>query len=625
VGVGNGPTGIAFGAGSVWVANSLDGTVSRIDPRTNTVMATIRVGEGPDGIAVGHGVVWVSGEFSEAIVRIDPASNRVVERIPVANRPKGLAIAQNQIWFAVQPSGVGHRGGRLVVATDLFVGPIDPDFGSPFVGGSVYDSLLGPVRRGGSEGTQIVPDLAVSLPVITAGGTRYAFQLRRGIHYSDGRPVRASDFRRAVARLFRGHWWAATLFGSLVDADACERRPPTCDLSRSVRTNDATGTIVFNLRRPDGEFQYNLGWVTPVPPGTPDRIARTHPVPGTGPYTIESYVPRRELKLVRNRYFHVWSKAARPDGFPDEIEFRLHPKNGDAAIAAVERGQADIALASPRRRLEEVETRYASQLHLNPSSASMFFLFLNTRLAPFDDVRVRRAVNYAVDRAAVAKAQGGPALARPTCQIRPPSVAGYRPYCPYTVDPSPAGEWKAPDLARARRLVAASGTRGTKVTVWTFPQVERAARETVSALQRLGYRTSIRRVALDGYFPKVLDERTRAQAGMFGWIGSSGSPPSYVLPQSLTCSSIRSGPQGNNPSFFCDRPIDAQIARALRIQATDPDAATRLWPRIERELVDLAPWVPLYTPQYSDFVSQHVGNYQFNPVLLVLLDQLWVR
>src|SRR6266508_3550992 len=99
----------------------------------------------------------------------------------------------------------------------------------------------------------------------------------------------------------------------------------------------------------------------------------------------------------------------------------------------------------------------------------MFFLFLNTRLRPFDDVRVRRAINYAVDRAAVVRTQGGPELAQPLCQIRPPSIAGYRPYCPYTLDRTRAGEWKAPDLARARRLVAASGTRGIKVTLWTFP------------------------------------------------------------------------------------------------------------------------------------------------------------
>jgi peptide/nickel transport system substrate-binding protein len=163
-----------------------------------------------------------------------------------------------------------------------------------------------------------------------------------------------------------------------------------------------------------------------------------------------------------------------------------------------------------------------------------------------------------------------------------------------------------------------------KVTVWTFPLVEPAAREVVATLEKLDYRASLKRVAQNAYFPKVLDEKTHAQAGMFGWIGSSGAPPSGVLPN-FTCSSRLGRRQTNDPSFLCDRRVDAQIARALKVQATDVHAAARLWPRIERELMDLAPWVPLYTPQLSDFVSKRVGNYQFNPVLLTLLDQLWVR
>jgi YVTN family beta-propeller protein len=631
VNVGNGPTGIAFGAGSVWVANSLDGTVSRIDPATNTVTAMIHVGEGPDGIAAESDAVWVSVEFSQSIARIDPAKDRVVERIPVGNRPKGLAVAEDRVWFAVQPSGAGHRGGRLVVASPGPIDSIDPAFGFGPLLSILYDGLVGPARRGGSAGTQIVPNLAASLPVVTAGGTRYEFQLRRGIRYSNGMLVKASDFRRAFERLFRARAPIAPWFLSLVGADVCERRPLSCDLSRGVQTDDATGTIVLQLRHPDGELLFNLvGGPAPVPPGTPDRDVGTHPVPSTGPYTVERFVPGRTLKFVRNPHFRVWSKAARPDGFPDEIEFRLRLSAQSAvterAVTAVERGRVDVASGVPAERLEEVKTRYAPQFHLNPQVAT-HFIFLNTTLPPFDDVRVRQALNYAVDRAAVARARGGTEVARPTCQLRPPSVAGYRPYCPYTIDPSPTGEWKAPDLARARRLVAASGTAGMKVTVWTMASRAPATREVVSALKRLGYRARLRRVeATIAYFRKVLDRKTRVQAGMSGLFSGPGSPPSSFLPL-LTCNSIRpTGPQWENPSFLCNRRIDARIQRALRIQAIDPYAAVGLWVRIERELVDQAPWVPLYTPQSADFVSKRVRNYQYNPALTwILLDQLWVR
>ena len=331
-----------------------------------------------------------------------------------------------------------------------------------------YNGLVDFARRGGSEGTQIVPDLATSLPVITAGETRYAFQLRRGVRYSNGTLVKASDFLRAFERPFRGRSLAAQWFTSLVGADACKQRPRRCDLSQGVRTDDATGTIVFHLRRPDPDFLGSLIEWAPIPPGTPNHDLGTRPVPSTGPYMIESYVPKRTLTLVRNPYFHVWSSVASPDGFPDEIVLRLSD-DPRAAVAAVERGQADLTpILAEHTRPEELEARYPSRVHLHPEHATVF-LFLNTRLPPFDDVRVRRAVNLAVDRAAFARSEGGPQLAQVTCQLRPPGTVGFRRYCPYTADPDRTGEWKAPDLARARRLVAASGTKGMRVTVWTSP------------------------------------------------------------------------------------------------------------------------------------------------------------
>ena len=626
VGVGNGPTGIAFGDGSVWVANSLDGTVSRIDAATNRVTATIPVGEGPGGIAVGSGAVWVSGEFSEAIARIDPAENEVVERIPIANRPNGLALSGDQVWFAVQASGAGHRGGRLINGGGGAIqGSIDPSFiswaGTGWSLGTAYDGLVGYARRGGSGGTQVMPNLAESLPVITGAGTRYAFRLRRGIRYSNGTLVRASDFRRAFERAYLSDFPPEH---PLVGAEACRRRPQSCDLSRGIRTDDATGTIVFHLPRPDDEFMRGLFFLWPIPRGTPDRDMGTRPVPSTGPYMIESYVPKRTLTLVRNPYFRVWSPLVRPDGFPDEIELRLGGLN-KPVVMAVERGRFDVSSASLEQpedvaALESFSARFPSRVHVRAPRATVL-LFLNTTHPPFDDVRVRRAVNYAVDRAAIAGSYGT-GLSRPTCQPRPPGTVGFRRYCPYTAAPGQSGEWKAPDLARARSLVAASGTRGMSVTVWTYGKYpgfwEQAAEGSVRALEELGYRASIKRAKNFGaYLEKVTDEKTRGvQAGVTGFYGVPQA--AFSLLTLFRCSPL-------DVSFFCDRRIDARIARALEIETTDPDAAVALWARIERDIVDLAPWAPLFTPTHAHVVSERVGNYQLNPEVGVLLDQLWVR
>ena len=205
---------------------------------------------------------------------------------------------------------------------------------------------------------------------------------------------------------------------------------------------------------------------------------------------------------------------------------------------------------------------------------------------------MRRAVNYAIDRAAIS-ASYGPGFARPTCQLRPPGTVGFRRYCPYTAAPDGTGEWKAPDLARARRLVAASGTRGMSVTVWTYPGLwEAGARGTVRALEDLGYRARVEQADdLEAYVAKVTDEKTQGvQAGVIGWYGVNRTARSLL--DMFLCDSP-------DWSFFCDRRFDARITRALELQASDPDAAVAPWARIERDLVDLAPWVPLFTPAHT--------------------------
>src|SRR6185436_11428373 len=104
------------------------------------------------------------------------------------------------------------------------------------------------------------------------------------------------------------------------------------------------------------------------------------------------------------------------------------------------------------------------QLHVVPQPG-LDHLILNTRAAPFNDVRVRRALNFAADRRAIASFFGGTDSATPICQVLAAAIAGHQPYCPYTRHPSAAGRWTGPDVARARRLIAASGTHGSPVRI----------------------------------------------------------------------------------------------------------------------------------------------------------------
>jgi peptide/nickel transport system substrate-binding protein len=115
---------------------------------------------------------------------------------------------------------------------------------------------------------------------------------------------------------------------------------------------------------------------------------------------------------------------------------------------------------------------------------------LNTRAAPFNNVRVRQAINYAIDRGEIARLIGGDST--PTCQVLAPYIPGYRRHCPYTLHPSPTGTWQAPDLTQAERLIAASHTRGTPIELWNLGDIQGdfnpAGRYLTSLFHQLGYR-----------------------------------------------------------------------------------------------------------------------------------------
>jgi YVTN family beta-propeller protein len=617
--VGAGPTGIAYGDGSVWVANALDGTVSRVDTRTLAVQATIPVGDGPSAVAFGSGSVWVSVEFGNRVVRIDPRRGIAIGSTAVGNRPEGLTVAGGGIWLAVQASGRGHRGGRLVILGDT-LDSIDPALANSTASfavlSTVYDGLTSTRRVGGSAATQLEPDLATALPLPTDGGRTYTFRLRPGIRYSDGRSLRPADFRRALEREIELPGQNAALFSKVRGALRCKPHRP-CDLSRGVVASGPL-TLSIHLVAPDPRLLLDLASLIPVPAGTPAGDVGTKPVPSTGAYAIESYVPRRLLTLVRNHYFRLWSAAARPSGYPDEIVYRpVKSVGSDRAVAEVLAGKADLAADTvPNSRVQDLKARYPRQLHLDPQQATAF-VFLNVRRAPFDDVRVRRALNFAVDRKRVATLHGGALIAQSTCQLVPPTETGYARYCPYTIAADPSGEWKAPDLAKARALIAASGTRGQTIVVWSFSYFHNESQYFVALLHRLGYRARLHYIVdLAGYFG-ALYKTPSAQAGFAGFFGTGPT----IAADMLTNVSCRSP---NNFAHFCNPRIDAQIAQLTKEEPSDPAGSAKLAATIDREITDAAPWVPLFTPRFAELTSARVGNYQSN-ASGVLFDQLWVR
>jgi peptide/nickel transport system substrate-binding protein len=622
--VGNGPAGLAVAPGAIWVVNSLDSTVSKVDPERGSIVDTIPVGSGPTALAVARGSVWVANQYSATVSRIDPNRDVVVQTEPVGGGPTALTAAAGNLWMGTRPF-IRHRGGTLTLLHSRSIS-IDPALNQDIrplqSDGLTGDGLMSYNHVGGPPGLQLVPDLAVSVPTPTDGGTTYTFRLRPGIRYSDGRTLHAGDFRRAIERLFRVRSWSTDLFVNIAGAAACaQTSATTCNLSKGIVTDNASRTVTFHLEAPDPDFLVKLteGGVTfPIPAGTPFHDTGFTPIPGTGPYKIAK-ATAHEIRYVRNPFFREWSHAAQPDGVPDEIVWRIG-LTPEQAVRAIERGRADFTGDPiPTQLMHEVRTRFAGQLRIYGTNETDWLQF-NTTRPPFDDIRVRRALNLAIDRRVIVRIYGGADFAAPTCQVIPPGLLGYRRYCPYTRNPARSGAWTGPDLARARRLVAASGTRGARVTVWGWTDDpipnSHVVTYTARVLRRLGYRVRIRLVTHDFLAHPPAQVFRRIQLIPTGWEDLSAN--NFFVPW-LSCRGT--GDHG----WFCDPHIDHQIQSARALSTTDPQAEAKLWARIDREIVDQAAWVPLVNPRDFEFVSARVHNYQHQPYGGMIADQIWLR
>jgi YVTN family beta-propeller protein len=628
--VGAGPTAIAFGLGSVWVANGLDSTVSRIDPSTGAVTATIPAEDGVDALAVAGGSVWAADRLASALTRISAGTDSSGLAVPTRGSPVALTASGSSVWVAVDAAVSARPGyGTLRVVSTIPPASIDPVLQYPSSGPvfsqATYDTLVTFQKTGGGTGLQLVPDLALAMPTISARGTVYSFRLRPGLRYSTGRPVLAADFRYAFERVMDLNAQAASFLDGIVGAVACTPGKP-CDLTAGIITDNAARTVTFRLTASDPDFLYKLafGFTAPVPQNVPMHDTGTNPVPGTGPYMIARDIPGREVIFTRNPYFKEWSAAAQPQGFPARIVWTFGGSL-TSETTEIENGQADWT-DDPLPDVTGLIARFPAQVHINPLPAIVFTAF-NTRVTPFNDPGVRRAFSLAADRNSFVALLGGPDLAVPTCQILPPGIPGYQPYCPFTADPGASGAWVGPDLAAARQLVAASGTSGMRVTVWSddFAPDPTTGAFTVSVLRELGYQATLH-IATPEAMEAVDDSRRQIQATDGQWSADYPSASDF-LGQFFRCSSFRLADPGDtrNGSFFCDPAIDNLMNLADAQQVTNPAQAAATWAAVDRAVTFAAPWVPLATLNNVDFLSDRVTNYQYNPFFGILLDQLQIR
>jgi peptide/nickel transport system substrate-binding protein len=521
-----------------------------------------------------------------------------------------------------------HRGGTLKLLANAAGGTLDPQVNYTLqywqLYQATYDGLLAFQKAGGNAAFNVVPDLASSYK-ITNGGKSWVFTLRKGIKFSNGRPVTANDVVASFRRIFKVKSpTAGGFYNGIVGASKCLKTPATCTLAGGI--SGKGNTVTINLTAPDAEFKYKLAvpHASILPASAPPNDAGSKLIPGTGAYYFSSYDSNKQLVMKRNPYFHVWSQSAQPDGYPDQItqSFGL---TVEAQVTAVENGQADWGYDfPPADRLNELGTKYAAQTHLTPLTA-FWYAPMNVNIPPFTSLKARQAVNYAIDRNALIKIFGGPKLATPSCQVLPPGFPGNKPYCPYTKHPG--ATWSAPDVAKAKQLVNESGQKGAKVVVISAnDEVQKAVGVYLtSVLNEIGFKATAKAISGNIAFTYPQNTKNHVQINVQQWYQDypAASDFLHIL---FGCESFHPGSDSSiNMAGFCNKPINAQMNAALKLENTNFPKANAMWAKIDREVTDQAPMATMFTPKHLDFVSKRVGNFVFSKQFYWLVDQSWVQ
>jgi peptide/nickel transport system substrate-binding protein len=346
--------------------------------------------------------------------------------------------------------------------------------------------------------------------------------------------------------------------------------------------------------------------------------------------TVLGVEPRDEgfdgIGLVRNPEFDEWSAAAQPDGFVDAISWRFN-QGLASAFDRLSAGDLDWMADSPMPEdLASLQAAHPDQVVLSASPGTIYVGF-DLRKPPFDDVRVRQALSYAIDRDHVVELLGGSTSWRTTCQILPPNFPGYQPFCPYTLEPE-GGVWSAPDLDRARALIEDADAIGKEVTVWVMKEDPllvdpvKTMRYVVEVLNELGLRADLKVVRVNEYWDTLYggpaSSGDHPQVYLGGWASDYLGSATFIADQ-FKCGAP------NNISGLCSDSLDAKIEEAQRLQATNLAASNDAWAEIEHRLVEDAVWASLTNPISAYAFSARTENIQVHPQWGILLSRLWVQ
>jgi peptide/nickel transport system substrate-binding protein len=498
-------------------------------------------------------------------------------------------------------SATANQGGEVNVTMTSFPDYVDPQLSYTVEGWEVlwntYTPLLTYRHQKGDPGTDVVPGLAKDMPEISPDGKTYRLTLRPNMKYSDGTPIKATDFTYAIKRLFKADSGGSVFYEDITGAkDFADDKSDTIS---GIVTDDTSGDITITLDKPNGTFTNVLGltFAAPVPPTTPlDKDATNNPPPSSGPFMISKVDAPNSLVMERNPQFKTVKDAGAtevPDAQVDKIIVTQN-KNNSAQVTGVEQNTIDYMQSPPDAdRLSEVKAKFSDRFRLE-NSINTYYFWMNNKTAPFNDVRVRQAINYAIDPEALNRVFGG--RLHPSQQILPPGMPGHDEFKMYP----------GPDMNKAKQLLAEASPADKDITVWTDdePDRKRIGEYYHDLLNELGFNAQLKVISGDVYFTTIGNTSTPdLDTGFADWFQDFPHPDDFFRPL-LNGENILPT-NNNNFSQVSIAANDTKMDELRTGQLTDE--ARKQYAELDKSYMEQAVWAPYGNEQFSTFVSDRMN------------------
>ncbi|MBY3243685.1 ABC transporter substrate-binding protein [Rhizobium laguerreae] len=519
--------------------------------------------------------------------------------------------------LSVMAQETPKQGGDIVVTYKDDITTLDPAIGYDWVNWSMIKSLYSRLMDYAPGTPNPVPSLAESFTV-SPDGLTYTFKLHKGVKFSNGREVVASDVKYSIERAVdpKTQGPGAGFFGAIKGFED-ETGGKTTTLSGIETPDDST--VIFNLSRPDATFLHVLAinFASVVPKEAVEAAAGDFgkkPV-GSGTFILKDWTIGQQLVFERNKDYFV-------KGVPYIDRFKVEVGQEPlVALLRLQKGEVDIAGDGipPAKFLEIKNSADGAQMIVDGEQLHTGYITLNTKVKPFDNVKVRQALNMAINKDRITRILNG--RATPANQPLPPLMPGY--------DKSFAGY--AYDVAKAKAVLAEAGYPDGFETVLystnTDPQ-PRIAQAIQQDLAAVGVKAEVRALAQANVISAggTEGEAPMIWSGGMAWIADFPDPSNFYGPI-LGCAGAVPG--GWNWSWYCNADLDKRAVAADSM--SDPAKAaerTAAWGKIFTDIMADAPWIPVINERRVVAKSMRMGgadNIYIDPTRVINYDAIYVK